>query len=498
MKISYLFAVGLALTGVVAHAQDAKTPPSLTDVRDWSSTLRQDAQALHDIILDSHPGAVDPLNPAFRARVETGLIEANRRADATTDAGGWWWAMRAYVAGFDDGHVQISMQAPGGLPIRWPGFLTVYKGGQQVVANRDAADAGTPLLGARLVDCDGVSADQLAKTRIGDFRGRWFLEAQHDQFGDWMFMSASNPWQSEMRQCDFAINGGVRRYALRWRSVDAADLEARRTQLMQRARGSIAMKRLDNGAYWLTLPSFDGSPDGQAYADLTAVTAQAAAQAQDLHAAPYVVLDVRGNGGGSSFWGVKLAMTLWGEDWLRAHWDQPAEVVDWRPSQANIAAITALRDQMRGAGGDENVIAWADRAIQGMTAARAAGQDYWREGDMDPGDSQPISTPENPNTGVIYVLTDSACASACLDAVDLWKAAGAVQVGRETSADTVYMEVRNATLPSGLAVIGVPMKVYRGRARGNNEPQRPSHRYDGDMADDGALASWIAGLNARS
>ena len=56
------------------------------------------------------------------------------------------------------------------------------------------------------------------------------------------------------------------------------------------------------------------------------------------------------------------------------------------------------------------------------------------------------------------------------------------------------MEIREPTLPSGLAEIAVPMKVYRGRARGNNEPQRPQYVIEGDMGDDAALLTAIRRL----
>lgn len=91
----------------------------------------------------------------------------------------------------------------------------------------------------------------------------------------------------------------------------------------------------------------------------------------------------------------------------------------------------------------------------------------------------------------VYVVTDSACASACLDAMDLWKALGVIQVGRETSADTLYMEVRAERLPSDLVWAVVPTKVYRGRLRGDNEAYRPDHVYNGDMSDTDALQAWI-------
>lgn len=500
MKTPLLLAASALALAMTSASASAQTPPAspLTEARDWSAVLKQDAQALHDVILDSHPGTVDPLNPAFRGRVEAGLVEANRRAALTTDASGWWWAMRAYVAAFDDGHVQISMQVPGGFPIRWPGFLTVFKDADQVVADRDASDASTPPLGARLIDCDDVLAAQLAQARIGEFRGRWFLQSQHDQFGDWMFLNASNPWQTEMRQCRFDIGGQTRTYGLNWRLADAADLNARRLKLAQRAHNGFNITRQDDGGYWLSMPSFNASPDSEAYAGLTALLAEAANREADLHAAPYVVLDLRGNGGGSSHWSQMLALTLWGEPWIRANLEQTVEAVEWRPSKDNIASLEAFREEIRQGGGSADMIQWADKAITGMTQARAAGLAYWRDGDPVEEVEQTGAAPSNPNKGRIYVLTDSACASACLDAVDLWKAVGAVQVGRETSADTVYMEVRNAALPSGLAEIGVPMKVYRGRVRGNNEPQLPSHLFHGDMSDTAALAAWIRELNSRS
>jgi hypothetical protein len=102
-----------------------------------------------------------------------------------------------------------------------------------------------------------------------------------------------------------------------------------------------------------------------------------------------------------------------------------------------------------------------------------------------------------PLAGVVYVLTDAACASACLDAVDLWRALGAVHVGRKTSADTLYMELRSLRLPSGITGVSLPMKVYRNRSRGSNEPVVPVHSFEGDIADTAAVERWIKSLSAR-
>ncbi|WP_313002356.1 S41 family peptidase [Brevundimonas sp.] len=492
---------GLALL-MAASAAQAQEAPSEADAprpmdlpRDWSATLIQDATGLHDIMVDSHPGTHDPLNPAFRPRLDQGLTVALERARSTTDGGGWWWALRAYVASFEDGHVGINITQPNyGFSTRWPGFLTIYRGADQVVADRDSADASAPPLGARLLDCDGVGAEALAEQRIGQFRGRWFLEAQRVLYGDWQFLSAHNPWIDEMRQCRFDVDGATRTYVLDWRATPE-DIYARRARLTQTASSDFGLRHFDDGGMWISTPSFNGDPSGEVHARLTALIADMKTKQGALRLAPYVVLDLRGNGGGSSHWSELMAQILWGDDWMIAHVEPTATAVEWRASDGNIAQISDFLGQLRASNGSPEYIAWAENAVNGMKAAQAAGQVYWRSANEEaPADAAPPPAAPQLMAGRVYVLTDSRCGSACLDAVDLWKAAGALQVGRETSADTVYMDTRNPILPSGLAQIALPMKVYRGRARGNNEPQRPSYVIEGDMSDDAALLASIRRL----
>src|SRR3546814_4369683 len=95
------------------------------------------------------------------------------------------------------------------------------------------------------------------------------------------------------------------------------------------------------------------------------------------------------------------------------------------------------------------------------------------EGDQTPG------PPPAPPKGPVYFVTNGSCASACLDAADLWKELGAIQIGQETSADTLYMDVRQDVLPSGLAGVLIPMKFYRGSSRGFSEPLRLVLPYPG-------------------
>ncbi|HEX8601218.1 MAG TPA: hypothetical protein VF774_01105, partial [Pseudoduganella sp.] len=66
------------------------------------------------------------------------------------------------------------------------------------------------------------------------------------------------------------------------------------------------------------------------------------------------------------------------------------------------------------------------------------------------------------------------CASACLDAVDVFKLFPNTRlIGAPSSADSTYMEVRSHYLPGGLARVIVPVKLYVDRPRGNGEFYRP-------------------------
>lgn len=483
-----LLAGFIAGTACAAQAQD--TAPA-TPV-DWKARLEADVTAFHDAIMDSHPGPVDPLNPGFRPRAEAGLKQALQRAKAVDSQGGWWWALRAYQAAFDDGHVQLWSRGDTlTFGNTWPGFLTAWRGKAQVVAAREEG-ASLPPLGAQLIDCDGTAADALAAERVGTFRGRWFLESQRVTFGSLLFVNASNPYLKPLKTCRFKVHGAVKAFTLNWKPISDEALGTYRQQANPQADYRFGVREVDGG-WWISTPGFNGNTQSDDFKALTQLIAQMQSDQARLQAAPRVVLDLRGNGGGASRWSYEMARLLWGEDWLKAHEPKGADATEWRPSEANIAAIEAFLKDQRDNNGSPEAIAWAERAIAGMKGARAGGLTYWRDAD-DETAGRPAMTATTPLKGRVFVLTDTTCGSACLDAVDLWKALGAVQVGRETSADTLYMELREQPLTTPGVFIAIPMKVYRGRPRGNNEPQRPAHAFEGDMSDDAALLTWIKGL----
>ena len=105
-----------------------------------------------------------------------------------------------------------------------------------------------------------------------------------------------------------------------------------------------------------------------------------------------------------------------------------------------------------------------------------------------------VENPIRPDeiTPKIYLLTDSACFSACLGMADIIMSfPQATHIGLPTRADAIYIDNRSIELPSGNGRLSFSMKVYRGRARGHNEPYIPQIRYLDSNWETAALDNWF-------
>lgn len=458
---------------------------------DWGARLRADADAFRAAVLDSHPGPVDPENPAFPALLRRAHARALERARTATSFPAYAAALDELTATFDDGHLGITAdpqaEARYAWSYQWPGFVTTLRDGKHVVA---IASAGMPPVGATRVGCDGQTADQLAADRIGRFVGRWMLRSRREAQGGLLFLPPDNPWLTPLRACRFDVAGRVRKVRLRWCPLDAKRRAAMLATLGLRHHSPVSLEQLPDQSFWINMGSFESDPSTPDGANLTRLNAAIADQAAALRVAPRVVFDLRGNNGGSSAWVSRAATLIWGSGPID-RLNNPAERAAWRVSDANIAQIERYRTTFAAQRAtDPAPYDWAVRTAAGLTAARARGDRLWIE---PAGEPVLAATDAHPVTARVFVLTDRGCGSACLDAVDVLTGLGAVQVGQETSADTLYMEVRQQVLADG-AVIWVPMKAYRGRRRGSNVPAVPRHVWRGAMDDTAGLRAWIAAL----
>ena len=487
---AFALAAMIAALSSTTWAQETPVPaPS-----DWGQVLAEDARAFHDLIADSHPGPVDELNPGFNMLLDNGLALALARAETADSYPDWYFALQEFQASFNDGHLSLANHAPMGHVWRmaWPGFLTGLRGDgeaerHEVVFNQDPA---APPVGAVLVSCDGRPAAALAEDIVGRAVGRWNLRSRRARFASTLFVDQGNPYVQMPSNCLFEVDGSTRAYSLEWRDLpDAVRDEGFAAANSPRYFAPIELRTWVAGV-WIGLGSFDGDLASEAGQQLANLLTEIEARRDEIRAAPVVVFDLRGNGGGSSLWSSRIARLLWGEDRVAAL-SPRSEGVDWRASQGNLETIEMYRDELFAS--QPEARAWAAAIAAGLAESRDAGRPLWRQaGDTS---ERPALEGPSPMAGRAFVVTDYGCASACLDAVDIFRAMGAVTVGQETSGDTVYMEIRQQVLPSGRVTARIPMKVYRGRARGDNETVRPAHAWTGDLSDTAGLENFIVGLD---
>jgi hypothetical protein len=295
------------------------------------------------------------------------------------------------------------------------------------------------------------------------------------------------------------VNGRRERISLDWRPINLGELIRMSRAIKKVVPREFDSRTLGNGTRWYSIPSFDGDPGSAAGKALPPIIESMRDARSALSTAPAIVFDLRGNGGGSSDWSRQIAEVLWGRAALE-RLPSDNSYVEWRVSRTNLDSMkSGFARQSEGGALSSEMRSWYETVIDGMTAALARGDALWRETGGESVQPQAYLARTVPPrlAGEVYVLTDEVCASACLDAIDLWRSLGAVHIGRTTSADTVYMDIRSLELPSGIGVVSMPMKVYRNRARGSNVPVTPVFSFDGDIADTAAVERWILSLPGK-
>jgi hypothetical protein len=473
--------------------------PAPADSSPWAQLAEQDVRAMHRIILESHPGPVDRENPGFSKWLEGGYREALARARRARSHGAYVATLRRYAAGFRDGHLQL---VPTVVPAqaRWPGFVVALKQGRYVVASVEQGAAGLPPVGAELLSCDGVPAAQLFERTVWPTVTGPDVEGKRVASVPRLLQDEGDPEVALPKACEVRVDGQPRTLPLRYRDTSPEKLQERTKAAAFGPRPEFGVHAFGEGGLWVSLPSFYAPESEQTLASLRKLVEEAPRWRE----ARVLVLDVRGNTGGSSTWGDNVLKGLYGEALFRAKVEETpeagAQYVDWRVSRDNAAYMDFLVDVVsREQGEQAPVVDYLRRMGVGLRGALKKGDALYHLPDEGPKVVQAAaSVPRSPVHGQVFVLTDGRCASACLDFMDSALAMpGITHVGLPTTADSLYMEVRAAELPSGAAKLGVPIKVYRNRPRGHNVPYLPRHRYDGDLGDTPALEKWLLGLAAQ-
>lgn len=462
----------------------------------WRDLTLADVEAAYSIIARNHPAAaVAAGDSAFRQTLARARAAAQGRAREVTTYEGWLATLRAFAVAFDDPHISLGPRLSPGTT-RWPGFVVTRVGGATVVASRDSTDTSLPAPGAILVSCDGIAADQYARTRLGVFRGIWDVASQRVRNTPLLLVDDGNPFLPPASQCIVRENGADRTIELRWRSIQLIPLQERLREASPVGYAGFDVRRVGDG-WWIGIQSLGGR--------VQAVLDTVVAHVAEIRSAPWVVVDVRGNGGGNSEWGNRLAIELVGQERTAASMRRAERTFEsgmcgtsWRASADVEETLEGYIRDMGPRMGEASTNQWK-RDLDSVRVARSQGRELAPQprtclpANENNGD---IALPAPLMKGKLILLTDHACFSSCLMLAGLFRAIGALHVGEGTDFSTRYMEVRGFPLPSGLgsfstlqrAGFGLPMRL------GPFEPEIP---YPGRMDDSRAIEGWIQRIVTR-
>ena len=470
------------------------SPAQARSAAAWRELTLADLEAAHDILARNHPGTATVTgDTVFQRMLAQGLEAGRRRAEQVSSYDGWVATLRAFAVGFDDPHISLGTRLSL-AQVRWPGFVVSRQGEETVVASRDSTDPGLPAPGARLLSCDGQPIVTLSRARLGVFRGTWDVAAQRVRNTPYLLVDDGNPFLPVLSRCVVSDNGSERTVDLRWRSIAGTTLQPRLRDAAPVGRAGFAVRQVGRG-WWIGMESMSARMQGV----LDSVTAHLDA----IRAAPWVVVDVRGNGGGSSEWGRRLAVLLAGSPRTAAVLRRFEDSVrsdtrcggSWRASADVEETIAGYIRDLGPRLGEQMVSEWRAEGAA-VKAARAAGRELAPE----PSRCPPVTpgapgarVPQSAMTGRLVLVTDFVCFSSCLMMPPLFRGLGALHVGDGTDFSTRYMEVRGFPLPSGLGTFSTLQKVsFSSPARLG--PFDPETFFPGRMDDTAALEAWIQKL----
>lgn len=453
----------------------------------WQQMTRTDLEFIHQAIERHHPGPVDDLNPAFRTWFEDGYQQALAQISEVKGFGAYQHVLRFYVQGFADEHLNVNFW----LDFRWhqwAGIVLAWNGAAFEV--RRVAEDVALAPGATLVACDGHSAEALWQSNVAPFYARAERPANRFRHAAKLLLGNGNPLVERPARCTFVTGEAQVVHELRWRSSPPAELQRELAAGAPQDR-VLALRDFGERGAWLTLPSF--GPQGAA-AEALRDTLAALASYRD---ADFVIVDVRGNSGGSSYWAEPFVRGLYGDAFFeRLSFEQrqreSAAYVDHRVSADNLVHFESILPMIgEQAGEDSEMYRYFAGLVDGMRGALDKGESlYPVRRDEEARSAPPPAEPAF--RGRLVYLTDNVCVSACLDFSDAVMALPRVtHVGQPTSADTTYMEIRGVTLPSNVGGLNFATKVYRGLSRGETGYYAPEIPYVGDISDTPRVETWI-------
>ena len=449
---------------------------------DWNAIAQADMKFAIDKVRSGHAGSVSgqiDVTAPLEAGARAGMLEA---ADAKTEQD-YKRALVRFINGFGDPHTAIQL----GLTTKaWTGIVLDHVDGKfRVVWSEPNWPQALPPRGAIVQSCDNVWTGTYLKSNVAPFSNHSLeYTTTLSELARKSMFDVGLGWTP--KQCVFQQDdGSTRQYALPLRALDDGigkeRLDAVRKSYQAKAR-PVGLYRLAADKQWVGMPDFNGGSSGDAY---TALYPKLTA----LKNTGWIVFDLRGNGGGDSSWGNRALQALYGEAYGEDLGNTAAYIKSLTADQATIDLYRRYAGLKEFAASKPEF----ERVILKLEASLArheplAQVDYTSREEAAAIAAKVSRRPGGPRVAAVI---DRGCFSSCMNFVQqIASMADTVLLGEPTIGYSPYGENGQHKLPSGQGAIVVPSAIYTA-FQATREPFVPAIRYEGNMADDEKLMTWV-------
>lgn len=452
----------------------------------WRQLFESDIDYLEQLVPVRYIYAVHPGGPAWDSQFRGALARARRESPLVRDLGSYRAALEHFVAAFEDAHFSAYFNVAS-RRLRWPRFALAYRGGRYFVGQ---SSLPAVRVGSEVTACDGRALhewmDQLA-LYLGGPPGR---ETTRAAIARRFLIDSGNPLYQLPQRCQV----GAETIDLAWAPLpDAGPFAFREPERTSSSAPTVTDNSIgvtdfgDNGA-WVRIGTMMAMTEETAGQYRTLIE-----RAPSLRDKDFVVIDVRGNGGGMYNWFMAFLRGFYGQPYAdhfaRARLEIANSMLVVSPTGTDDPGFSAEASRIEVPPDPPMADALTPAEIRqlpnGMrlVLARPPVESI----------SYPRRPPPNPVRARVYLLTDYGCGSACLSFVDeMMRFPGVIQIGAETHIDRRSGGwPEGFELPSGLATMRMGRMVREGRRRGENEAWIPSIRFAGDIADTEAVKRWV-------
>lgn len=285
----------------------------------WRAKTLSDLQKIRSTLESNHPAfktSQESPEKDFLKWFEDGFKTAKQRAEQIDSFFGYYFTLRAYGIGFKDEHLVVQVASidrfKEQMKFKWPGFAVQLSENNKIRVStvNPILENQVPPVGAVLLSCDGRDSETIMEENVYTFYGDKLILKNRATFVPRIFVDSANPFIQLPKKCVFEKGGKIQSYPIKWTLISFDDLWPKINVNYNIKLQSIEARTLDGDVHWVSLPTFAPDPKGEQ--NLRRIISEAVKHRNHKS----LVIDLRGNGGGSSTWGNDVLKGYFGEKYI--------------------------------------------------------------------------------------------------------------------------------------------------------------------------------------